>query len=472
MNKKAFTLVELLVVITIVSILSVISFVSFAWYVSSSRDATRATDVKLIEKSLWVHFVQSSKYIAPAESITLQSGTMLLSKQWELDKKSLEIIWIHWGSVDPLTNKPYKYTTNSVWDKYQLLSLYENKQAGILGSVYAEEEYFPKLQWYKVWFAYESDKPFEKPSWNIDIFNSSGSLDIFIDTDNIKYNVSWSWIVKQFAPVLWHLRSCKSMYDLLSIRQNWIYTTVTEDGDIQEEYCEMTVKWGGWNLIASAPADSVDFWNRYSDGIWKSPRYNFTTPNWYEDVEYLSKSYESLKTNEIMLCQEWNAMCFIFPHEKNIPLYHFYRDDISYRMMSYNLAKYPDSWSRNLVTTFLDTYGAIHTETPAECWAIGINISSQPWFTTHIMWYGWDFDEPCVAPYWPWMVDGRIDNLWLGLWIYFWNTWYNRTSGYVTVPDLAWYQKFNILWKYTDIWSDIKPGPVVYMSDTWYVLWR
>lgn len=43
MNKKAFTIVELVVVLTILAILWTIWFLSFQWYNNSSRDSVRLT---------------------------------------------------------------------------------------------------------------------------------------------------------------------------------------------------------------------------------------------------------------------------------------------------------------------------------------------------------------------------------------------------------------------------------------------
>jgi prepilin-type N-terminal cleavage/methylation domain-containing protein len=49
-NKKAFTLVELIVVITILAVLSTIAFISFQGYTMSARDSVRLADIKSIEK--------------------------------------------------------------------------------------------------------------------------------------------------------------------------------------------------------------------------------------------------------------------------------------------------------------------------------------------------------------------------------------------------------------------------------------
>ena len=60
MNKKAFTLVELIVVITILAILSTIWYISFQWYGLSSRDSVRLNDMKSIEKVLWLYRLTNS----------------------------------------------------------------------------------------------------------------------------------------------------------------------------------------------------------------------------------------------------------------------------------------------------------------------------------------------------------------------------------------------------------------------------
>jgi len=472
MNKKAFTLVELIVVITILAVLATVWFISLQWYVVNGRDTVRVSDIKSIEKSLWLYALKESQYLQPVDWVSFTSSWVLLSTQWILDEKSLWKIWVFWNIKDPLSDEYYQYAINSQKNKYQILGLLEQQELSLLTSSYALWDVYPKLFWDEVWFIYESDNPFVNPENPIDIFNESNSLDIFINNEDINYGVTWSGIIKTLAPILSHMRSCKTLYELWSVKVSGLYKIVSEDWNVQEEFCEMEIKSWGWSLLAAAPADSVDFWNRYDEGIWKDPHYNFDIIDWYQDEEYLSKSYETLDTNEIMLCQENNTMCFIFPHKKNIPLYNFFRDNLSYIMMSYNLEKYSDIWNRNVLTSFLNTYNTTYFEKPAECWAIGINISWAEWFTTQIMWYGWDFDQPCIDPYWWWEVDGPIDNYGLWLWIYFWNTWYRRDSDYVEIPDLAWYQKYNIWWKYRDIWDDIKNWPAVFMSDTWYVFGR
>ena len=49
-GKKAFTLVELIIVITILAILATISFISFKNYAGNARDGNKLTTLSNIEK--------------------------------------------------------------------------------------------------------------------------------------------------------------------------------------------------------------------------------------------------------------------------------------------------------------------------------------------------------------------------------------------------------------------------------------
>lgn len=61
-NRKAFTLVELIVVMTIIWILAALWIIWFAWYVRDGRDTSRITDVTQIKKSI---DLVTAKWFAP-----------------------------------------------------------------------------------------------------------------------------------------------------------------------------------------------------------------------------------------------------------------------------------------------------------------------------------------------------------------------------------------------------------------------
>ena len=96
MKTKAFTLVELIVVITILAILWTIAFISLSWYSKEARDAKRATDTSSllskinIEETRWTPL---SDLITNTEDAYLQilwnSGS-LVKTFWEADFKTLK----------------------------------------------------------------------------------------------------------------------------------------------------------------------------------------------------------------------------------------------------------------------------------------------------------------------------------------------------------------------------------------------
>jgi len=61
LKKRAFTLVELIIVIVILTLLSTIAFISFSNYVSSARDVNRSMILSSVEKSITLFEVQTSK---------------------------------------------------------------------------------------------------------------------------------------------------------------------------------------------------------------------------------------------------------------------------------------------------------------------------------------------------------------------------------------------------------------------------
>jgi len=61
-NKKAFTLVELLVVVTIIAILSVVAYMAVGGQTVKARDAKRQQDLSTIQSSLEVYLIEKGSY--------------------------------------------------------------------------------------------------------------------------------------------------------------------------------------------------------------------------------------------------------------------------------------------------------------------------------------------------------------------------------------------------------------------------
>jgi len=127
MNKKAFTLVELIVVITILAVLATVAFISFQWYALSARDSTRLADLNSITKVLELYNVKHWKYPNPDAKTNITYSGSTAWTQWVFGISS----YSDWSSmsnvpVDPVTGLEYPYSvTSSRWE-YSLAAVLEN----------------------------------------------------------------------------------------------------------------------------------------------------------------------------------------------------------------------------------------------------------------------------------------------------------------------------------------------------------
>jgi prepilin-type N-terminal cleavage/methylation domain-containing protein len=80
-NFKAFTLVELIVVITIVWILSTIGFVSYSGYLTWARDSNRISQMVKLSDSLQVYSATKSLPL-PDNYVEIHASWSVIAYQW------------------------------------------------------------------------------------------------------------------------------------------------------------------------------------------------------------------------------------------------------------------------------------------------------------------------------------------------------------------------------------------------------
>lgn len=78
-KKRAFTLVELIIVITIVAILSVTAFLVVTKWIGKSRDARRISDVGMIERAISISLVDTDNNV---NWFTKEVGTSFVKKEF------------------------------------------------------------------------------------------------------------------------------------------------------------------------------------------------------------------------------------------------------------------------------------------------------------------------------------------------------------------------------------------------------
>jgi len=125
-KQKAFTLVELIVVITILAILWTIAFLSLQSYSKSARNSTRISNLSKIKSTLELFYINAWKY-------PLTTWWFNVFYSWSLTWSQ----WVFWNDtfnnvdkldkipVDPLTWKEYTYSTSNTKQEYQLSWIFE-----------------------------------------------------------------------------------------------------------------------------------------------------------------------------------------------------------------------------------------------------------------------------------------------------------------------------------------------------------
>lgn len=123
--KKAFTLVELIVVITILAVLSTIAYSSFVWYSTWARDSVRLADIKTVYTGLNYYQTKNSK-VPPTENwADIIVWWNVIQYQGNLWRATLWKIWVNDYLVDPSTKELYTYITNRALTKHQVAGFLE-----------------------------------------------------------------------------------------------------------------------------------------------------------------------------------------------------------------------------------------------------------------------------------------------------------------------------------------------------------
>jgi len=127
MNKKAFTLVELIVVITILAVLWTIWFLSFLWYTESSRDSARLSDITSMKKVIDIYEVDNWFFPSNTNPVDVTYWGDMVFTQWVFwDRTISDLLWlINEAPLDPLAKTKYSYSLTSDKKEYQISGLLE-----------------------------------------------------------------------------------------------------------------------------------------------------------------------------------------------------------------------------------------------------------------------------------------------------------------------------------------------------------
>lgn len=130
---KAFTLVELIVVITILAILGTIAFLSMQWYSADARNAKRTSHLKSIENAINVGSTSGTPLLAYASTTandlttTSIAWTGTTSTDYKAGPADYSVLGIKQADfIDPLTNDSYVvWVTTKIGWKFEVASINE-----------------------------------------------------------------------------------------------------------------------------------------------------------------------------------------------------------------------------------------------------------------------------------------------------------------------------------------------------------
>ncbi len=408
---KAFTLVELIVVIVILAILWTIAFLSFQWHNKNARDGVRISDMNNINKWLALFQLKWWFYPKPDNFVTISASWIIIWYEWTAWVNVSRIINTNKIILDPLDNIPYVYYTNPTNTTYQLLWYLEWNSLTInnlINTAYANTDYakrYPKVLWNNLWILLDtSNYPI---TIDIDLFGSQSgtTYNSYVSNATIK-TLSW---VELWWPLITLSRSIK--FEDPWICPDWFIKVSWNEEFMQPGFCVMK-----YEASYSTPN------NLTTDTTWETDDFTWSKLDivsrvWWYAIADISQ------TNAIASCKSlWEWYHLITNHE--------------WMTLARDIEANQVNWSWNAVGSWF-IYNGRSDE---------LN-----------MWCDWNWDGNYAEPTWTDCTEKRNDwksrnililSNWEEIWDLAWNLWEHVNKANTTID----WTNYN-LWKTWIIWS-------------------
>ncbi len=267
-NYRAFTFVELIVVITIMAILSAIWFWVYQSYLSGGRDANRVVQLNDIHDWLDRYSI-NSRLPFPEEMIDITANGNTFAYQWIAGESVIKTIWYDgwWVDLEYGTYLTYMLSTNQ--KDFQLMSYIGESwllSHNIVWETHANIDYqslYPKVIWDSLWIMVELET--QEPLHLIELVKNIWTYDVVTWGQNIKAYYSDRVYIDSINSSLMQLlpnHNCERIQQLWKSQWNGIYT-ISPQGNVKlRVYCNMEINGWGWTLIArsSENASWENFW--------------------------------------------------------------------------------------------------------------------------------------------------------------------------------------------------------------------
>lgn len=268
-NKKAFTLVELIVVVTILAILSTVWFVAFSGYLEWVRDTNRVSQLKNISDGLSL-YQASAQLPLPDDKIEIRQWSKVIGYQWYAWENILSKIEYSAEGNDPKDNALFTYAVTKERKAFGLMAFLEEEN-GLEGlvmknkAVASYENRIPFVTWRKVGvFIDDVNTPVQENTdimsqWYLDILDVwANTFQVYLSNAEI-YSGSWS-ALRSISPKY----DCKRLKDMKWSHPSGLYG-IDPDGDgiTTNVYCDMDTDGWGWTLATMLADTSTQ--NLFSD---------------------------------------------------------------------------------------------------------------------------------------------------------------------------------------------------------------
>jgi len=260
-SKKAFTFVELIIVVWVISLLGIIWVTQYVDYASKIRDASRLSQVTEIYNGIEASII-NNRLDTPGNQIEIISNGKLLWYQGDISTSMLESIDFTAQWVDPKTNQYYSVLMDKNKKNFQIMGFLENYNE----FESEEDEYIWNtspldknviIKWENLWILTDNFwVPVQRINflnWKLDI---STTQDEYISFFSNNYINTGTWSTHDVLKTVlkrWRLYegSCNNILsndDSLE-KRDWVYAIGTTSWEIIEVYCNMTFEWWGWTLF-------------------------------------------------------------------------------------------------------------------------------------------------------------------------------------------------------------------------------
>lgn len=278
LNIIGFTIIELLVVITILAILGTVWFISYISYISSSRDASRLSQIQIINQAFQWYI--KGKLPLPDNKVIIYANWTIIWYQWYAWENILSEIWVKEWWKDPLDKSYFTYFLDSDQKYIQFLPFLENEiwweisYNPLINQAKAADytDRFPRPYGAKLWVMVESwsNSPIQDNSNlatnGLDIVTTTNNYIAYLGVDKILYG-SWLVLQKLQQSIMywwvwfWAPRECPEWF----LRVPW-----NEDFN-QPWFCVM--KYEATYEDATVPNSTVPdiLWNTVQYQVWKIP---------------------------------------------------------------------------------------------------------------------------------------------------------------------------------------------------------